>query len=358
NSFWRQLSDVAKFSDRQRTGISFGGGARRDGSGAINFITNDSAASINIPHIKSFFKSVGANLDEPGKALFFNDRLGRMMVRATLPELDAIEKAVKHLNTDRQHLTIRVKALEVELTPQRSLESLYPRKISSTNMIGGERSVTAILSDDEMRALIRDMERMGGTDMLSCPEVTTMSGRQAQIKVVDMRQIVTRLDVKTNSVTGESDMVPITEWFEIGPVVDVVPYVAPDRQSIQMAILPSLREFLGYDDPKDIPDRELMAVGGLSETRARPPTPLPKFRLRQLATTARVFDGQTIMLAGGKSRERVKEEGKSSTNFVEKALFFFITPRLVEPDGNPIHSDEELRSLHKSVPEQTPAIRN
>jgi hypothetical protein len=36
----------------------------------------------------------------------------------------------------------------------------------------------------------------------------------------------------------------------------------------------------------------------------------------------------------------------------DKALFFFITPRLVDPAGNALHSDEQLKELHKSVPKQ------
>ena len=103
--------------------------------------------------------------------------------------------------------------------------------------------------------------------------------------------------------------------------------------------------------------------------------PLPKFRLRQVATTARIWDGQTLMLSAGTSRqtERTRtvlspaETSKGakggavySMNAVgyvnkttEKELFFFITPTLIDPAGNPLHSPEDL-PFHQRPPEQKP----
>jgi hypothetical protein len=43
--------------------------------------------------------------------------------------------------------------------------------------------------------------------------------------------------------------------------------------------------------------------------------------------------------------------GIITTNYLDKELFFFITPRLIAPAGNPLHSDEEL-GHRKGVPEQ------
>ncbi len=351
NTFWQGLSNLVTFSAGGKNNGPGGGhrvGSTPTNSAGISILSRSTSATNIIPPLKLLFATAGVNLDEPGKAVFFNDRLGVVMVRATLGDLDTIEKAVQLVNMSPPQLSIRVKALEVELTPKRTIESLYPRKTLLTNTPGRQHSVTAILNDDEMRDMIREMEKLGGTDLLNCPEVTTLSGRQAQIKVVDVRYIVTDMDVDTNKVSGEKEIRPITEPFELGPVVDVVPYVMPDGYTIQMTVIPSVKEFLGYDDPKNIPDRELWAVGGPAEARVGShvsPTPLPKFRLRKMATTAQVFDGQTIMLAGGKSRyeQRAKDDGTKSTNYVEKALFFFITPRLIDPAGNPLHSDEEIR---------------
>ena len=91
---------------------------------------------------------------------------------------------------------------------------------------------------------------------------------------------------------------PLAEPFEIGPVLDVVPYVNADGYTIQLTILPTLKEFLGYDDPGAFVAQvqSVGAQGGANNQALTQPTPLPKFRLRQVATTAMVWDGQTVVL--------------------------------------------------------------
>ena len=39
----------------------------------------------------------------------------------------------------------------------------------------------------------------------------------------------------------------ITEQLEFGPVLDVMPYVSSDGYTIQMTIIPTVKEFIGYD---------------------------------------------------------------------------------------------------------------
>ncbi|HTD66406.1 MAG TPA: hypothetical protein VK846_07750 [Candidatus Limnocylindria bacterium] len=41
-----------------------------------------------------------------------------------------------------------------------------------------------------------------------------------------------------------------------------------------------------------------------------------------------------------------------TTNYTEKALFFFITPRLIDAAGNALHSAEEFPERQKRIPPQ------
>ena len=67
------------------------------------------------------------------------------------------------------------------------------------------------------------MEKIGDTSLLSNEIVTMLSGHQTQLKVVDIRYIVTGID--SNKPAGDATApLPIAEPFELGPVVDVVPY--------------------------------------------------------------------------------------------------------------------------------------
>jgi general secretion pathway protein D len=136
-----------------------------------------------------------------------------------------------------------------------------------------------------------------------------------------------------------------------------VPYVNADGYTIQMTILPTLKEFIGYDDSSMF---VAQAQGGATQASALAPqpVPLPIFRLRQVATTAMVWDGQTVVLGGliaenvTKVKDKIPVLGdlpylgrffRSEANHTSKKnLVIFVTPRLIDPAGNPLHADDEM----------------
>jgi beta-lactamase regulating signal transducer with metallopeptidase domain len=351
NTFWQNLSNLTAFSFAGNAGGA-GGGVRHSGRGTnagISSLSDATPATVLVGALRSFFQVAAVDLNEEGKAIFFNDRLGRLMVRATLADLVTIEKALGILNPTPQQITIRAKVIEVPLTRERTVDSWYPANSLITNTYNGEPVLMAVLDDEQVRSVIRNMETTDGTDLLNCPEVTTLNGRQAQIKVVDMRSIVTGFAASTNGLSKEP--VVVTELVETGPIVDVVPYVAADGRGIHLTIVPTLREFLGYDDPSSVPTtRESWATGAHAEDDVRGHLksirPLPRFRLRTTSAVATVLDGQTLMLSGGNVRieQGVRNRGVITTNAADKALFYFITPRLIDDTGKPLHSDAEVRS--------------
>lgn len=52
-------------------------------------------------------------------------------------------------------------------------------------------TVTGIMTDPQFRVVIRALEQRQGVDVLSAPKVTTVSGRQAQIQIIDLQTVVT-----------------------------------------------------------------------------------------------------------------------------------------------------------------------
>ena len=99
-----------------------GGGGM--GGGGLNFITRTnnmeevSQAAIN------YFQSLGVDLDpvrNPGKALFFNDRQGMLVVRATLQDLDIIEVAIQVLNIVPPQVNIKAKFVEISQDDTKAL---------------------------------------------------------------------------------------------------------------------------------------------------------------------------------------------------------------------------------------------
>jgi general secretion pathway protein D len=231
-------------------------------------------------------------------------------------------------------------------------------------------SFTGILTDPQFRVVLRAIEQRDGIDLLNEGQVTTLSGRQAQIQVSEVRTVVTGVQQNsgqggnTTPAAGNNTLLQQTATFQtpdtapvpLGPVIDVLPTVSADGYSIQMTIIPTLTEFIGYDlatAATFVPT----AITGSGQTLAGT-LPLPLFRVRQLTTSCNVWDGQTVVLGGlisdnvTKTKDQVPILGdvpllgklftSESSQTKKKNLVIFVTPRIIDPAGNPAHADDEM----------------
>ena len=160
---------------------------------------------------------------------------------------------------------------------------------------------------------------------------------------------------------------PTPAQIPFGPVLDVIPYVSADGYSIEMSIVPTLTEFLGYDTEGATIFQTIVG------TQPVQPTPLPRFRVRQVVTSANVWDGQTVVLGGliaenvTKSKDKVPVLGdiplvgrlfRSERSTSEKRnLVVFVTPKLIDPAGNRIHTPDNLPYDPNVIPPQTASAR-
>src|SRR5450755_1726281 len=82
---------------------------------------------------------------------------------------------------------------------------------------------------------------------------------------------------------GTSSITANTQQVETGPVLDVVPYVLSDGYTINLTLIPSVTEFIGYSSigPNEIPGfNPGSTIGGLNGTTL--PVALPNFTIRQV----------------------------------------------------------------------------
>jgi general secretion pathway protein D len=300
------------------------------------------------------------------------------MVRATLQDLDAIEQAIQLLNTAPPQVVIEVKFAEIsedEIGGAELLASIgydlnmkvtspttnAPPRTASINSLSAPL-FTGILTPPQFRVILRKLEQQKGVDLLTTPKITTLSSRQAQIKDVDVKYIVTKIEDSQNGPQ------PIAERFELGPILDVVPYVGADGYTIQMTIIPTLREFLGYylDASKKFQATFLPGVEQPPEADAKaaeqfsgatPFTsamPLPIFRLRQVCASAIVWDGQTVVVGPGsiEVEDKSQHDAAGAAKKIRKHLLVFVTPTIVDAAGNRVHSDQEMPFRQNAVPPQ------
>jgi tetratricopeptide (TPR) repeat protein len=221
------------------------GGGVNGGDGGLRYVSQVNLASDPSIAARSFFTALGVNLTQPaGKSVFFNDKTGYLMVRATEQDLDTIEKAIQILNQAAPQIHIKTRFIEVAQDdnkqfgldwylgqfqvghnvagtggtspslnvptsaanplgafPGNTAENLISGAATDQLLTGGLRNsgpvlgtLTGILTDPNFRVVLHALEQRGGTENLGEPEVVTTSGRQAQMKATEIRTIVVGLD--------------------------------------------------------------------------------------------------------------------------------------------------------------------
>ena len=158
---------------------------------------------------------------------------------------------------------------------------------------------------------------------------------------------------------GVSAVSPIASQIEVGPILDVVPYVLSDGYTINLTLIPSDTEFDGYDNPATSGPPISNVTAGLNVVQL--PIVLPTFTIRQVVTTVNVWDNQTVVLGGlisssvTSSKDSVPFLGdipllgrlfqSQSKQDIKKNLMIFVTATIVDPD-------DELPFTQTAIPAQ------
>jgi len=325
--------------------------------------------------VRAFFRAAGVDFspppeggtpDQSSKAVFFSDRTGILFVRATAEDLEIIEKAIQALNVAPPQVQVEVKFVEIEGMDSKALGfdwflgnalanpspgtpdagpvpggsagssggGVFPQagglRAASTN---AAPNLTGILTEQQFRTVLAALESRPGVKLLSAPKVTTLTGRQAQISMVNLESIVDA-DGKTNAVP-------------FGPVLDVIPFVTADGQAIQLTVLAGFTEFLGTD----------------------PAAPhLPRLRSSQMQSSAEMWDSQTLVLAGdivegtaNRTTNQVPTLGdlpvlgrffRSEKQSTRRRLLVFVTPTIIDPAGRRVHDPARPPFDPNTVPPQ------
>jgi general secretion pathway protein D len=243
-------------------------------------------------------------------------------------------------------------------------------------------SFTGIIGNVEVSAIIRALSLKQGTDLMSAPRVTVLSGKTAEIVVAqEMRYPESYADIQsevgsTNStISGGSAGITITTGApqdfvvrNVGVEMEVTPTVEDDN-SISLLLEPQVTEFEGfveYGGP---------SIGISGGTTVTVPSGFfqPIFSVRRVRTEVTVWDGATVVM-GGLTREEVKSvedkvpilgdvpllgrffRSKGETT-QKRNLLIFVTANLISPGGSPArqqYSEVEAGSLFQNPTMVTP----
>ena len=220
-------------------------------------------------------------------------------------------------------------------------------------------NITGIIGEFDVNAIVRALSQKSGTELLSAPKLTVLSGNPATITVAqELRypqsygQIQSQVGTGSNS-GGGSAGVSITSGTpqefttrNVGVELKVTPTVEEDDYSVSLDLNPKVTEFEGfveYGGPS-------VAISGGTTVTVPPGFYQPIFAVREVTTKVTIWDGATLVM-GGLTREDVKKvsdkvpvlgnlpglgrlfrsEGESSQ---KRNLLIFVTANLVSPGGS------------------------
>jgi len=249
-----------------------------------------------------------------------------------------------------------------------TVASTAPPRLPGAVALAGEApgfaAISGIVGDFNVSAMVRLLAQKSGSDLLSAPRVTVLSGNTATITVAqELRYPQSygeiQSQVGSGRTAGEGDGggsagVTITAGTpqdftsrNVGVELKVTPTVEEDDYSISLDLAPKVTEFEGFVEfggPS-------VAVSGGRTVTVPPGFHQPIFSVREVTTRVTIWDGATLVM-GGLTREEVKKvndkipvlgdlplfgrafrsKGESSQ---KRNLLIFVTANLVSPGGSP-----------------------
>ena len=221
-------------------------------------------------------------------------------------------------------------------------------------------TVAGVIGEFDVSAVVRALSQKQGTDLLSAPKVTVLSGNPATITVAqEMRYPQsygqTQSQVGTGSANGGGSAgVAITAGTpqeftsrNVGVELRVTPTVEEDGTSISLDLNPKVTEFDGFVEfggPS-------IAISGGTTVTVPSGFYQPIFSVRDISTKVTIWDGATLVM-GGLTREEVRKVHdkvpilgdlpllgrlfRSTGQSAQKRnLIIFVTANLVNPGGAP-----------------------
>lgn len=221
-------------------------------------------------------------------------------------------------------------------------------------------NISTIIGEFDVNAIVRALSQKSGTELLSAPKLTVLSGNPATITVAqELRYPQSygeiQSQVGTGSVSGGGSAgVSITSGTpqefttrNVGVELRVTPTVEEDDRSVSLDLNPKVTEFEGfveYGGPS-------IAISGGTTVTVPPGFYQPIFSVREVSTKVTIWDGATLVM-GGLTREDVKKvndkvpvfgslplvgrlfrsQGESTQ---KRNLLIFVTANLVSPGGAP-----------------------
>ncbi len=184
---------------------------------------------------------------------------------------------------------------------QRSNAGVFSAALSGVVSKMGGPVPAMVFGNGDVDLRITAMEQEGTADVLSAPKVTTKSGNEAIIRIVEVHRYPQDYDVETGQRTAP--VVKPQDWedFDLGVSLKVTPVVDSDSNTIDLDLMPEITKFKGFDlyvvgyNAYDAGGNNDFKRGGDGSTLF---AKMPFFEKRSVQTQVTIADGNTVLMGG------------------------------------------------------------
>ena len=132
-------------------------------------------------------------------------------------------------------------------------------------------------------------------------------------------------------------------------MLEAVPKVLSDGYTIQLPVIASMVEFLGY-----APSANTTPAYNAAGQEFDVPTVSPQFRVQQTTNSVDMLDGQTVVFRLNDnqmpSTTALAELDASKANSLNRPMLVFVTATIIDAAGNVLHADA---GTYTNIPPQT-----
>jgi hypothetical protein len=345
--------------------------------GPIEDATGPASTNL-IANLQRLFAAAGVD-SSPPKIRGYKPRLGWLMTSGTSAELETIGRALAAVDTPAGEIRLtttvvvfpaeqgatvfrllglpeRPSGIPIETDPQTSYS---PRQaVPTMPRTGDSASVPFLwkLTAHQAATLLNGLRQTPKVRVLPSPDITTLSGLAAPIRLPEPPAIVTRLNALTES-----------------EFVTVIPSLVSDSIMVDLQIRQTAKHFIGYEfyDQRNTWDYVNSSGANVASTIAitAPSRPKPVYRLAERQTDARLWDGQALVLGGIPSpvADTPNQPGlldifdnpfgvghthriKGIPPSLEESKIILVTPVAVDPEGRPLHNAGDFPFRDNAVP--------
>ena len=238
---------------------------------------------------------------------------------------------------------------------------------SASSKSPGIFAVTGVFTDPQFQTVLRGLNNQKGVDLQAAPSIITRSGQRANITIVrELRYPTAWTPPKIPATVRGSGAVPIVgsspsafEKRDLGIILDVEPVVGDDNRTVELDLAPvttDVEGFIDYGTPikNQVPGT---GVNGIPSqyTNVLNQILQPVFRTNKVTTKVTVWDGQTVVLGGVVTDQRVDIQDKvpflgdlpfigrsfqsKASRMQKKAVIFFVTVHVIDPGGQRVRQD-------------------